>query len=84
MRYIAWMKAGPVELQAGDATITFKMHSGNNHHGGLDCFCLTTKPFSPNGARKPGEKLGLAAPGPGPSSPMRTSSVPRRCSICAA
>ncbi|HVE39613.1 MAG TPA: hypothetical protein VNM14_06975 [Planctomycetota bacterium] len=63
MRFLAWSKAGPVALQPGTTTITFKMHSGNSHHGGLDCFCLTTKSFTPNGARKPGEKLGLAEPG---------------------
>jgi hypothetical protein len=63
MRFIAWMKAGPVELKPGTVTITFKMHSGVSHHGGLDCFCFTTKAFSPSGARKPGEKLGLAEPG---------------------
>ena len=63
MRFIAWMKAGPVELKAGTVSIAFKMHSGNQHHGGLDCFCLTTKPFTPNGARKPGQKLGFADPG---------------------
>src|SRR5262249_17062219 len=43
--------------------ISFKMHSGNHHHGAIDCFCLTTKTFTPNGARKPGQKLGLADPG---------------------
>jgi hypothetical protein len=63
MRFVSWMKAGPLELQPGTTTIAFKMHSGNSHHGGLDCFCLTTKPFTPNGARKPGAKLGLAEPG---------------------
>src|SRR5882672_1972541 len=63
IRFLAWMKVGPVELKAGTSTITFKMHSGNNHHGGLDCFCLTTKSFTPSGARKPGQKLALAEPG---------------------
>jgi hypothetical protein len=63
IRFVAWMKAGPVELKEGTSTISFKMHSGSNHHGGLDCFCLTTKTFTPNGSRKPGEKLGLADPG---------------------
>ena len=60
---IAWMKAGPVELKPGTTTITFKMHSSVSHHGGLDCFCFTKKPFTPSGSRKPGEKLGLAEPG---------------------
>ncbi|HLY08794.1 MAG TPA: hypothetical protein VKW04_05725 [Planctomycetota bacterium] len=63
IRFVAWMKAGAVTLQPGTTTISFKMHSGNNHHGGLDCFCLTTKPFTPNGSRKPGTTLGLAEPG---------------------
>src|SRR3954471_3858982 len=63
MRFLAWMKAGPVELPPGIASISFKMHSGSSHHGGLDCFCLTTKAFTPAGSRKPGEKLGLADPG---------------------
>ncbi|HVR83863.1 MAG TPA: hypothetical protein VMU54_06085, partial [Planctomycetota bacterium] len=63
MRFVAWMKVGPVELKPGTAIISFKMHSGPNHHGGLDCFCLTLKPFTPSGSRKPGEKLGLAGPG---------------------
>lgn len=63
MRFVAWFKVGAVELKPGTATVSFKMHSGNNHHGGLDCFCFTTKSFSPSGARKPGEKLGLAEPG---------------------
>jgi hypothetical protein len=63
MRYLAWMKVGPVELKSGTTTISFKMHSGPGHHGGLDCFCFTTKAFTPSGSRKPGEKLGLADPG---------------------
>ena len=63
IRFVAWMKVGPVELKEGPATISFKMHSGNSHHGGLDCFMLTTKSFTPSGARRPGQKLGLADPG---------------------
>lgn len=63
MRFVAWVKVGAIDLRPGNASISFKMHSGTSHHGGLDCFCLTTKPFTPNGARRPGEKLGLAEPG---------------------
>lgn len=63
MRFIAWIKVETLDLKPGTVTISFKMHSPGNHHGGIDCFCLTTKPFAPHGSRKPGEKLGLAEPG---------------------
>jgi len=63
LRIIGWLNAGDVSLKAGKTSITFKMHSGNNHHGGIDCFVLTTKPFAPNGAMKPGQKLGTADTG---------------------
>ncbi len=63
MRIIGWLNGGKVKMKAGKATIAFKMHSGNNHHGGIDCFALTTKPFTPNGTVKPGQKLNLADAG---------------------
>ena len=63
MRFVAWMRAGDVMLPAGNSTISWKMHSANNHHGGIDCFVLTTVPFTPNGIVRPGQKLNLAAPG---------------------
>ncbi len=63
MRFIAWIKAGDLPLKKGPLTITFKMHSGNNNHGGLDCFVLSSVPFSPSGIVKPGQKLNLAEPG---------------------
>jgi hypothetical protein len=55
MRYVAWVKVGMVDLQAGPHTITWRMHSGAEHtnHGGLDCFVFTRIPFVPSGARKP-------------------------------
>lgn len=63
MRIIGWLNGGTVTLKAGSAKLGFKMHSGNNHHGGIDCFVLTKKSFTPNGAVKPGQKFGLADAG---------------------
>ncbi len=55
LRFIAWVKVGSVELKRGANTIRFRMHSDNNNHGGLDCFVLSTDPFTPRGILKPGE-----------------------------
>jgi hypothetical protein len=55
LRFIAWVKVGRVELRRGSNTIRFRMHSDNNNHGGLDCFVLSTEPFTPRGILKPGE-----------------------------
>jgi hypothetical protein len=63
LRIIGWLNGGTVTLKAGTAKLGFKMHSGNNHHGGIDCFVLAKKPFTPNGAIKPGQKFGLADAG---------------------
>lgn len=63
MRFVSWVKAGKVNLEAGEATIEFRMSSGVQNHGGLDCFVFSRDPFSPNGKLKPGAKLGLADAG---------------------
>nr|MBA3846679.1 hypothetical protein [Planctomycetota bacterium] len=63
MRFIGWTSAGKPVLAAGENHLEFRMHSGNSNHGAIDCFVFSQKPFSPNGRQKPGEKLGLAAPG---------------------
>jgi hypothetical protein len=63
LRFIAWIKVGSVNLQAGLNTIAFKFHSANNNHGSLDCFLFTQAPFTPNGKLKPGQKLGTDEPG---------------------
>lgn len=62
LRFLAWVKVGSVELREGKNTVGFKFHSGNHNHGMLDCFVFAARPFVPNGARKPGEKLGLSEP----------------------
>lgn len=63
MRFISWTPVGKVTLKKGPNDIVFKFHSGNQHHGGLDCFVLTQKSFAPSGELKPGQKLGLANEG---------------------
>ena len=55
LRFIAWINAGSVELKKGANTIAFRMHGDNSNHGGLDCFVLSTTPFTPRGILKPGE-----------------------------
>jgi hypothetical protein len=56
LRFIAWAKAGSVELKRGANLIRFRMSSANTNHGGLDCFVLSTTPFQPRGILKPGEE----------------------------
>lgn len=63
MRFIAWIRGGQVPLKAGPLTVRFRMHSGPSHHGAIDCFCFSTKSFTPSGKTKPGQKLGSQEPG---------------------
>ncbi|NQT37008.1 MAG: hypothetical protein HQ581_05940 [Planctomycetes bacterium] len=63
MRFVAWCKAGQMRLSRGSHTIRFKFHGEIEHHGALDCFLFTLRPFTPDGQRKPGEKLGYHDPG---------------------
>ncbi|MEK6263110.1 MAG: hypothetical protein AABP62_31415 [Planctomycetota bacterium] len=61
LRFIAWVKVGSVELKRGANSVHFRMHSDNSNHGGLDCFVLSTEPFTPRGILKPGEIAKTAA-----------------------
>lgn len=61
LRFIAWIKVGRVDLKRGTNVVRFRMHSDNSHHGGLDCFVLSTEPFVPKGLLKPGEIAKAAA-----------------------
>lgn len=63
LRFLAWVKAGTVKLGAGTHTLALKMHSENNHHGGVDCFAFTRIPFTPSGTTKPGVRQAAAGPG---------------------
>ena len=56
LRFVAWVKAGEVTLEKGATTVEVGFISGNNHHGMLDCFCLTTdQNWKPSQTLKPGE-----------------------------
>ena len=54
LRFVAWVKVDKLALKAGPTSLGFKLHSANNHHGALDCFVLTSKPFLPSGKNQPG------------------------------
>ena len=55
LRFLAWIKAGKVNLKEGENQIRFRMVSANSHHGYLDCFVFVDEPFTPHGKYKPGE-----------------------------
>ncbi len=63
MRFVAWIDLGKVELAGGTRRISFRMTSGNNHHGAIDAIVLSKSPFAPNHALRPGQKSGLADAG---------------------
>ena len=60
LRFIAWVKVGTVELKRGMNSLRFRMTGENSNHGGLDCFVLSTEPFTPRGLLKPGETAKVA------------------------
>ena len=60
LRFVAWIRVGPVTLRGGANKIRFRMDSQNNNHGSLDCFVLSNGPFQPQGILKP-EQLAEAA-----------------------
>lgn len=62
LRFICWVKVGTIELSAGRHKITFRMNSGPQNHGGIDCFVFTRIPFIPSGAKKPDAHRVTAAP----------------------
>ncbi len=62
LRFLAWVKAGEVKLEAGKHTLRLKMHSDNSHHGGVDCFTFTRIPFTPSGATRPSAVAEKAGP----------------------
>ena len=53
LRFLAWAQAGKVTLNKGSNGIRFLMDSSNNNHGYIDCFVLTSEPFTPRGRFKP-------------------------------
>lgn len=53
LRFIAWIKVGMLDLTKGAHSLKFRFDSDAQHHGAIDCFCLTTDGFVPGGATKP-------------------------------
>lgn len=57
LRFVAWVRAGVVDLKEGGGTLEVRFDSKNHFHGMLDCLCLTTDlDWQPRGTVKPGEK----------------------------
>jgi hypothetical protein len=61
LRFLAWVDAGEVRLNAAYNAVVFRMAGGRHNHGYLDCFVLTNEPFAPKGKCKPGSKEAVAA-----------------------
>jgi hypothetical protein len=57
LRFIAWVRVGEFELKRGKLDVDFRMDSENHHHGGIDCFVLTTEPFEPIGTSREGAAI---------------------------
>ena len=62
LRFIAWVKVGKVTLTKGPNDIEFRMDSGPQNHGAIDCFCLTTDQWVPSGTDKPSTKPRVSGP----------------------
>ncbi len=62
LRFISWSKVGSARLKAGENSLEFRMDSGPQNHGAIDCFCLTTDAWVPSGTTKPSVKAGSAGP----------------------
>ncbi len=62
LRFICWVKVDTIELSAGRHKIAFRMNSGPQNHGGIDCFVFTRIPFVPSGANKPTIQSAAATP----------------------
>ena len=69
IRFIAWIRAGAVDLLPGQHRLTFGLEGhparqgGREVHGGIDALCLVNFPWTPTGALKPD----LDPPRPGPA-----------------
>jgi len=56
LRFIGWVRVGVRKFTAGKHEVGVRFNSGNNNHGSLDCFCLTTDDkWKPSRTLKPGE-----------------------------
>src|SRR5262249_50764363 len=61
---VAWLKLGTAGLRAGTHTLTVNLPRSFKKETkqldrilfGLDCICLSSEPFAPNGPHRPGSK----------------------------
>ncbi|MFO0911104.1 MAG: hypothetical protein U0794_22650, partial [Isosphaeraceae bacterium] len=53
LRFLAWVRVGSLPLKSGAHVVEFRMHSENHNHGYLDCFVVSSEPFTPDGAARP-------------------------------
>lgn len=60
LRFIAWVRAGSVNLKPGSHSVAFRFESDNHHHGYLDCFVLANEPFRPHGVAQPDQLAEVA------------------------
>ena len=62
---VNWVYLGKVKLSPGTHTFELRLLAkpGEELTACFDCFLLTTRPFTPRGKLKPGEKSGRAEPG---------------------
>ncbi|MHB8898190.1 MAG: hypothetical protein ACYC6Y_05545, partial [Thermoguttaceae bacterium] len=60
LRFVAWIRAGTVELKRGVNELRFRMEGELSNHGLIDCFVLVNEPFEPRGTARPGEAAELS------------------------
>jgi len=53
LRFVAWLPLGRLALKRGGHDVRFRFDSPVSHHGLIDCFVLSTEPFTPDGAVRP-------------------------------
>lgn len=58
----SWVGLGSVDLPAGEHTLRIEL-TDNWGPAAFDCFVVTSEPFTPRGAFKPGAKIGTSMPG---------------------
>lgn len=61
MRFIAWVNAGELQLEAKAYTLAFRMHSRVKNHGAIDAFCLDNSGWVPSGTQRPSARKGESA-----------------------
>ncbi|MCC7494366.1 MAG: hypothetical protein IT204_18560 [Fimbriimonadaceae bacterium] len=61
LRFVTWCQPATLDLAAGPHLLRFRFDSANNNHGSIDCFVLTTRPFTPQGTLRPDQMAAAMA-----------------------